>query len=139
MEQRGLNQAQLAETVGVSRAAMTKWLKGQDLPRPDKLLKTGMAVGLGFRDLVTEEPDPMLPVVAFRKKGRHKTKTEHMDRARHTGTLLRQLVQYLPFSTLERPPSLQAPQAEYGYVQRVAQTIRDKIGVAQDAPFNIGI
>ncbi len=136
MQRRGLSQAQLSRSVGVSRAAVSKWLKGEDLPRPDKLLKLGALLELGFKELVTERPDPLEPIVAFRRKGGRKTKEEHVARAKHMGVLLRPLAELLPFNALARPATLRNPAAEYAYVQRVARHVRKEIGVGQDAPLH---
>ena len=134
MQEHGLNQAQLARKVDVSRAAVSKWLNGADFPRPDKLLKLGMLLELGFKQLVTEEPDPLEPVVAFRRKGGRKTKEEHLEQAKHMGTLLSPLASLLPFNRLARPATLRNPVTEYRYLQRVARQIREEINVEQDAP-----
>jgi len=134
MQRHGLNQAQLSARTGVSRAAVTKWFSGEDFPRPDKLLKLGTLLGLGFRQLVVERPDPMEPVIAFRRKGGRKTTEAHVERARHMGVLLGALAPLLPFDTLARPATLREPLKEYGYLQRVARRIREDIGTSDDRP-----
>lgn len=134
MRDLGLNQSQLASKLDVSRAAVTKWFRGEDFPRPDRLLKLGMLLGLSFGQLVTERPGAMEPVVAFRRKGMRKTTETHVMRARHMGTLLGALAPLLPFDSLARPATLREPVNEYAYLQRVARRIREEIGVAQDGP-----
>ena len=134
MQARGLNRARVAREVGVSRTAVTKWLTLGDFPRPDKLLKLGMLLGLGFKQLVAETVDPMEPVVAFRRKGGRKTKQDHLERAKHMGLLLRQLAPSLPFDQLSRPATLRAPVCEYRYLQRVAHKIREEIKVPDAKP-----
>lgn len=134
MEKHGLNQANLSAQIDVSRAAVSKWFSGEDFPRPDKLLKLGALLGLAFRQLVVEQPDPMEPVIAFRRKGGRKTTEGHVERAKHMGALLGALAPLLPFDTLAHPATLRNPVNEYAYLQRVARKTREDIGAAQDAP-----
>jgi len=129
----GLSQAALAEQLGVTRAAVSKWMAGQSFPRPDKLLKLALAVDLPYEELVCETPANE-PVVAFRKRGARKTTGAHVERAKDMGRLLARLVPYLPFDDLRQPPSLRKPTTDYGYLQRVSSQIRGEIGVAPDAP-----
>ncbi len=136
MQTKGYSQSLLSGKTDVSRAAVSKWFSGDDFPRPDKLLKLGMLLGLSFKQLVIEQPDPMEPVIAFRKKGRHKTTAEHVERAKHMGTLLSRLVPFLPFDNFANVPTLRQPVNEYGYLQRVARRIREHINVKQDAPIH---
>ncbi len=134
MQAHGLNQASLSKQIEVSRTAVTKWFSCEDFPRPDKLLKLGMLLELSFQQLVIEHHDPMEPVIAFRRKGGHKTTAEHVKRAKHMGVLLGALAPFLPFDTLARPATLREPLNEYEYLQRVASRIRKDIGVSQDGP-----
>jgi len=136
MEQSGLNSAGLAKKLGVSREAVSKWLNGQSLPRPDKLLKLALLVGLKFDQIVLREDAQAEPVIAFRKKGAHKTTETHISRAMEMGRLLRPLAAYLPFDQLIRPATLKQPNLDYAYVQKVAAKIRDEIGVTPTEPID---
>jgi len=129
----GLSQASLAKQVGVTRAAVSKWFRGESFPRPDKLLKMALVVGLRYEELVSETAQNE-PVVAFRKKGARKTTEAHVARAKDMGRLLSRLVPYLPSKPLTDPPSLREPNLDYEYVQRAARDVREKIGVAEAAP-----
>lgn len=134
MREHGLNQARIANEIGVSRTAVTKWLNLEDFPRPDKLLKLGMLLKLSFKQLVEDFGDPMEPVVAFRRKGGRKTTQDHLERAKHMGMLLRQLASSLPFDQLASPATLREPVCEYRYLQQVAQKIRQEINVPDTKP-----
>jgi transcriptional regulator with XRE-family HTH domain len=123
----GLNQSALAEKLNVSREAVSKWMKGETFPSPDKLLRIGMLLGLAFEQLVTLPPATAVPVVSFRKKAHRKTKDEHLDNARETGELLKRLVPYLPKQELTHPPTLKDPTSEYAYVQSVAAQLRKEM------------
>ena len=105
MAEKGLSQAALARNVGVSRTSISDWIKGTKFPRPDKLLKLGMVLGLSFSDIVNKTTQNE-PIVAFRKKRGRKTKDSHLERARDMGYLLEEMVPYLPFNSLTNPPSL---------------------------------
>lgn len=131
MDEAGLSPAGLAKSLEVSREAVSKWLGGESIPRPDKLLKLALLLGLTFDQLVSRLEEAQEPVVAFRKQGAHKTTTQHVDRAKEMGRLLRPLAPYLPFDELIRPATLKQPSLEYGYLQKVATKLREEIGVTQ--------
>jgi transcriptional regulator with XRE-family HTH domain len=120
----GLNQSGLAEKLGVSREAVSKWFANEAFPQPDKLLRLGMLLGLAFEQLVLRPPAVAVPVVYFRRKAHRKTLDEHLGNARETGELLKRLVKYLPRLELTRPPTLKDPTLDYPYVQRVAAQVR---------------
>lgn len=132
MDQAGLNPASLARKLSVSREAVSKWIKGESFPRPDKLLKLGKLVNLMFSDLVIRE-EVNAPVVAFRRMKGTKTKDHHIEHARTMGRMLRHLVPYLPFDRLAMPPVLKEPHCEYKYLQQAAAMVRDEIHVEPEA------
>ncbi len=123
----GLNQSGLAEKLKVSREAVSKWMKGEAFPSPDKLLRIGMLLGLAFEQLVRLPPPSAVPIVSFRKKPHRKTKDLHLDNARETGELFKRLVPYLPKQELTHPPTLKDPTSEYAYVQTVATQLRKEM------------
>lgn len=128
METAGLSQATLAERLGVSREAVSKWLKKDSFPKPDKLLRLATLLGLPFSELV-EKNDPNAPVVAFRKVKATKTTDAHYAHAQTMGKMLKHLVPYLPFDKLAMPPVLKTPVLKYDYLQEVAQKVRREIGL----------
>lgn len=134
MDEKGLNQAGLAQSLGVSRTIVSAWFKGLKFPRPDKLLKLGLELGLPFQNLVIKSVTASEPIVAFRKKGRRKTTDLHIENAKEIGKLLDVLARYLPFEGLFQPPSLKAPKLEYKYIQKTAQRIRSEIKVKGGKP-----
>ena len=125
----GLNQAGLADKMNVSREAVSKWMKQESFPSPDKLLRIGMLLGLAFDQLVKLPISMAVPVVSFRKKTNRKTKDVHLDNARETGELLKRLVSYLPKQELTHPPTLKDPSTEYSYIQTVAAQLRKEMKV----------
>lgn len=135
METAGLNQANLAEGLGVSREAVSKWLKKDSFPKPDKLLRLATLLRLPFNELV-EKNDPNAPVVAFRKVRATKTTEAHYAHAQTMGEMLKHLVPYIPFDKLAMPPVLKSPVLEYKYLQDVAQKVRSEIGLNETQRIN---
>ncbi|MBW2365531.1 MAG: helix-turn-helix domain-containing protein [Deltaproteobacteria bacterium] len=136
MESGGFNQAGLAKEMGVSRTIVTSWFKGEKFPKPDKLLKLAVMLGLGFNEIVSVAQSASEPVIAFRKKANRRTKDVHIERAKDMGKLLELLVDFLPFEKLEHPPTLKQPVMDYQYVQKVALKIREDIGVNESKPID---
>lgn len=132
MMREGLNPARLAKELEVSREAVSKWLAGESLPRPDKLLKLALRLGVKFEQLLIRTADASTPVIAFRKKGNAKTTAKHITRAMEMGHLLRPLAPYLPFDQLVRPATLKQPVNDYGYLQKVTTKVREEIGVCAE-------
>ncbi|MDQ5986126.1 MAG: hypothetical protein CSYNP_01845 [Syntrophus sp. SKADARSKE-3] len=127
-EQLGFNKSRLASIIDVSRETVSQWFKGEKFPRPDKLLKLSMALGLNFNEIVLSLPSENEPIVAFRKKGNHKITNQYLEEARDTGRILSDLISYLPFDRLSRPKTLIHPRLDYSYIQQVVKKIRNQIG-----------
>lgn len=134
----GLTQATIAEELSVSREAVSKWLRNEKFPRPDKLLKLARRLELSFSDLVVATTAANEPVVAFRKKARKKITPEYLEQARDMGRILATLVPLLPFDDLSQPTILKSPSTDYSYIQKVAKRIRAIIGIpdTDELPFS---
>lgn len=61
---RGESQEQLAEALGVSRQAISKWETGAAVPETDKLLLISRRFGVTVDSLLKDEEDPTAPAVA---------------------------------------------------------------------------
>ena len=133
-ERLGLTQSKLANILGVSRETVSQWIKGEKSPRPDKLLKLSMALGLNFNEIVLPRPSENEPIVALRKKGSHKITDQYLEEARDTGRVLSTLVPYLPFDQFVRPQTLIRPQQEYSYIQSITAKTREQIGKTSNEP-----
>lgn len=62
-----MNQAQLAEKLGVSQQAVSSWLKGRAVPEPERMAQIEDLLGIPMRDWVEpsdDGSDEALPVVA---------------------------------------------------------------------------
>jgi transcriptional regulator with XRE-family HTH domain len=132
----GLNAAQLAKKLGVSREAVSKWQRGEAFPKPDKLIRLGMILKQPYQALVQESMMVNEPQVAYRAKANRKTKLEHVVWAKEAGTRLRSLVPYLPFDRT-CPPVLKAPKVDYDYVQAVCAEVRGQMGVSENEEIKI--
>ncbi|MEX2131236.1 MAG: helix-turn-helix domain-containing protein [Pseudohongiellaceae bacterium] len=132
MDACGLNQATLAKRMEVSKEAVSQWFRHHSFPRPDKLLKLAKLLKLSFTELVIKE-EPEAPVIAFRRMRGTVTKDHHIEKAQDMGRLLRELVPYLPFDTLEVPPVLKEPGTRYDYIQQVVAKVRQDLMVSADA------
>jgi len=136
MEKAGLSQSNIANKLGVSREAASKWLSGKKLPRPDKLLRLALLLNLKLDELIVKPDDPIEPVIAFRKKGNAKTTKLHVSRAKDIGKMLSSLVSYLPYDLSVQPATLKNPVTEYEYVQNIASKIRTEIGLDREDELN---
>lgn len=128
LESMGLSPSKLASTLGVSRQAVSKWMKNEKFPRPEKLLRFANLLKLPFDEIVVRFESEEEPAIAFRKKGRHQISDEYIEEAKYMGSLLEKLVPYLPFDTFSRPPSLIDPKQDYEYIHKITQEIRNYIG-----------
>lgn len=124
LAERGLNQSSVAQQLGLSRAAVSKWFKGSAFPRPAELLKLGKLLGLGFKELVQAPEAAPVPLVAFRKRAGTKTTDDHTGRAREMGRLLEALVPHLGHDRFETPPRLKKPSLDYDYLQQLVTKVR---------------
>ena len=133
---RGINQTMIAEALGVTRAAVSKWFKGKSFPRPAELLKLGRLLELRHDELVERLVPREEPLVAFRKRASCKTTEAHQERAQNMGRFLRPLVEFLDVDQFIGPPSLKNPSCDYSYLQNLAAKIRRDLDIAERAPFD---
>lgn len=137
LEAMGLTQSKLASELGVSRQIISNWLKKEKFPRPEKLLRLAKILKLSFDEIVVRIVTEEEPLIAFRKKGRHKISKDYIESAKYMGSLLEKLVPYLPFDRFSRPPSLINPNQRYEYIHQVTKEIRKEIGATgtSEIPF----
>ena len=134
LEELGMNQSGLGKKVGKTRAAVSKWMRGESFPRPPELLKLGKILSLKYRELVqilAEKPEPL---VAFRKRKACKTTEEHVARAKEMGRFLEPLVPYLSFDQFVGPARLKSPVKDYEYLQSLVSKLRREMKLSDDEP-----
>lgn len=129
MQQLGLTASALADRLGVSKQAVSNWLNGRDVPRPDKLLRLSLALKLSLSQLIKTELSVNEPVVAYRMTTNRKVKDDHLGRAKEMGEALEPLVPHLPFNSLVAPPQLRDPRPDYDYVQAAVASLRTELGL----------
>jgi Zn-dependent peptidase ImmA (M78 family) len=108
-------------------------MKKEKFPRPEKLLRLARLLKASFDEIVVKTATAEEPIIAFRKKGRHRITDEYVESAKYMGSLLEYLVPYLPFDHFSRPPSLIDPNQGYKYIHQVTREIRNEIGAANTA------
>lgn len=121
---KGFTQTSLAAKLGVTKAAVSKWLVGKSFPRPPELLKLGKALGLGYNQLIRTSVVEHEPLVAFRKRASTKTTLVHFERAKEMARLLEPLVKHLPFDQFLSPGRLKDPRLDYVYIQEFVAKLR---------------
>jgi transcriptional regulator with XRE-family HTH domain len=130
---KGWTQKQLAEAVGVTAQSVTNWLKGDDAPRPDKLLSLAAILKLRLDELIQKsDPERKKPVVAFRRRAATKTTQAHIAKAQAMGQLLEPLIDHLPPLRALRTELLH-PSTSYADLQRAVAQTREKLGIGQRA------
>lgn len=128
MDNKGLNQTELAKKINVSKESVSQWLKGEKIPRPAKLLQISKYLGLSFDDLVVKDNNS-IPIIAYRTNKGKKLTAEQDLRAHDMGEILKFLMPYLNSDSVFIAPIISAPVVEDSYIQKVAEEIRRKSGL----------
>lgn len=136
MASKGLNKAKLAESLGISRTAVTNWFKGTNFPRPAELLKLGRLLGMKHNELVEKRSQRAEPLVAFRKRASCKTTDLDFERAKNMGVFLEQLVPYLDIDEFMAPGGLKNSSCEYGYIQSLVAKLRRELDIGEQESFD---
>lgn len=131
LSQLGLNQAQVAEKLGVSREAVSKWFKSENLPSAGKLLKLSKLLELTFDSIVNLEFINQ-PLVDFRKNGSATTSEDDRDFALGMGNALESMVPHFPLNFTNKPPVLQKPHNDYFYIIDIVNKIRSEMNFTKD-------
>ena len=136
LAEKGLSQTLLADELGLTRAAVSKWFNGRAFPRPAELLRLGRLLDLGFKQLVAAEQTAVEPLVAFRKRASTVTTAEHHERAKEMGRLLAPVVSFLPFDQFEAPNRLKQPRLDYDYLQELVTKVRLELEIDPVKPIS---
>ncbi len=130
LHQYGYNQSSISKELGVSREAVSQWLKNKSFPKPSKLLMLSKILELKFNEITLQKELP-IPKIAFRKVGNAKTKVKHFQVARQMGFALRELTEFLPSEMLIKPPELKQPVDDYNYIQKIVKLVREKNNITK--------
>lgn len=133
MRKLGLSQGALAERCNVSKEAVSNWLSGESVPRPNKIKALGEALSLPVDDLfVVEEAFPE-PVVAYRTSRNRAVTGPAREAAEDLARHLQELVPFIQREALFAPPVLEAPRLDDDYIQEAAKQVRARIGLTPKA------
>jgi|LULF01.1.fsa_nt_gb transcriptional regulator with XRE-family HTH domain len=123
------NQSTLAEKVGVSREAVSQWLRGISKPRTNKLLKISRLLNIPFDDLFLSLSEP---TVEFRKKGNFKINERREMRASAQASQLQIMADYLPYEKISEFGTFVDPSLDYKFVQEAAEKVRSSLNIVND-------
>lgn len=133
-EKAGFTYTRLAQQVGVSTESVSKWMRGDALPRPGKALKLGRTLGLTYEQMFGVRDASTTPQVAFRLTRNQKASAAHLERAEELGRMYELLVPSLPFSAFVAPAQLKNPTTDRDYLEALCQQVRREMGIEPDAP-----
>ena len=135
MQSLGLSQAAIAKTCYVSKEAVSNWLSGESLPRPNKLKSLAAALEIDVAALLAPSSIPE-PIVAYRTRKNRVVTGAASEAAVDVGEHLRQLVPFIQRDAVFAPPVLREPKSDIAYIREVTRQIRSKIGLSATAPLN---
>lgn len=134
MLQLGLTQAKLATMCDVSKEAVSNWLSGESVPRPNKLKLLSETLSLELESLFKEDETFPEPVVAYRTRQNRAVTGAALSAANDLAQHLRELVPFVRRETLFASPVLEAPNLGDDYIREATRQIRARIGVTHKVP-----
>lgn len=134
MKARGLSQTQLAQECSVSKEAVSNWLSGESIPRPNKLKTLSEALRLEIDKLLGGEGSLPEPIVAFRTRQNRPVTGQAQEAASDLARHLRELIPFVRREALFAPPILETPSLDEHYIREAAQQIRARVGLSPKAP-----
>lgn len=131
IDELGLNQSRISESLNVSRESVSKWFKSENLPSAGKLLKLSKILNLSFEDILITELSSQ-PIFSFRKNASAKISKKDMEFAIDMGVSLEKLVPYFQFENMTKPPVLANPQNNYEYINIIVDHLRNEMNYQND-------
>lgn len=129
LQAKGLNASAVAKSLGVSRECVSKWLGGESLPKPDKLLALGVLLGVAYGDLVLRFGDVAAPVVHFRKK-QNRVQDEDDEQARDSfASIIEHIAHHKPSGSGLTIAPLKNPRSDYDYAAMAADFFRRQLNL----------
>lgn len=136
MRTSGLSQAQLAKICDVSKEAVSNWVSGESIPRPNKLKALSEALSVKIDELLAGEGTQPEPIVAYRTNRNRPVTGQAYSAALDLAHHLQELVTYVHREALFAPPILEAPSLDDHYIREAARQVRSQVGLSQKAPLN---
>lgn len=130
----GLNQAALAKRCRVSKEAVSNWLSGESIPRPNKLKALSKALSLGIENLFNEADAFPEPVVAYRTRQNRRVSGASLVAAEDLARHLQDLAPFVCRKPLFVPPVLGVPSLDEEYIRDVSCQVRSRVGLSPKAP-----
>lgn len=134
MSESGLSQTALASQCDVSKEAVSNWLAGESIPRPNKLKQLSTALGIALKELFVPDDEFPEPVVAYRTKKNRVVTGPAFDAALDMAHHLQQLLPFVRSKRLFAPAVLESPGLDPEYVRDVARQVRKSLGLSATCP-----
>ncbi|HEX2983642.1 MAG TPA: helix-turn-helix domain-containing protein [Ignavibacteriales bacterium] len=126
------NQARISKELDVSRETVSKWFKGENFPRPAKLLQLGKLLGMTYDELVSSEADKLEPIIAFRSVRKKNTPDGELRRAKEMGYALEKLVEFVPFEIIFQYKKLENPKIDPEYIRNAVKGVKERLKIKND-------
>ncbi len=136
MRSLGLSQAELALQCSVSKEAVSNWLSGESIPRPNKLKALSEVLRIKIEELLGGEGSLPEPIVAYRTRKNLPVTGPAQEAASDLARHLRELVPFVRREALFAPPILEMPSLDDHYIREAAQQIRSRVGLSSKAPLS---
>lgn len=134
MQQLGLSQSALAAQCKVSKEAVSNWLSGESIPRPNKARSLSDALSLTIEALFSGPGAVAEPIVAYRMRRNRPATGAAKEAAEDVGRHLRELVPFIQRDVLFVPPVLERPVLDEDYIRAVAGQVRSRVGLSPTEP-----
>jgi transcriptional regulator with XRE-family HTH domain len=135
MQRLGLTQIALAKDCNVSKEAVSNWLSGESIPRPNKLKALAETLKLDIQNLLAPSAVDE-PIVAFRTRQNRPVTGPTLEAANDQAHHLRQLVPHIFRETVFAPPVLLQPRLDEQYIREAARQVRVKAEIGPTDPLN---
>src|ERR1035437_4462896 len=123
----GLNQADLAKKLDVSRESVSNWLSEDSFPRPRHLLALSNLLGLDYSEMVIEEPDENEPDDAFRKVHDTVHSEEEVEVVKEIGYSLEKLIPFIKLNSFKT--TLSNPKNNVFYMSEMVKDFKNRFDI----------
>lgn len=129
LSEKGMNASCMAKRLNVSRECVSKWLKGESMPKPDKLLQIGLLLGVAYNELVMRFGDVALPIVHYRKKQNRKQSEEDKAATDAIADFVRRIARFSTANAGISIAPLENPKSDYEYAAMAAEFFRKQLNL----------
>ena len=123
----GLNQADLAKKLDVSRESVSNWFSEDSFPRPRHLLALSNLLDLDYSEMVIEEPDENEPVYAFRKVHDTVHSEEEVEEVKEIGYSLEKLIPFIKLNSFKT--TLSNPKNNVFYMSEIVKDFKNRFDI----------